>query len=234
MTAQIFKFDTTHSPVALYQFDGNTNDSSGNGYDLTAVGAGGTVLEYRDVWPGLVALTRGFPARPAFDAALAIAGDMTIQAICVIRNAPVPIGAVCACLSLTSPGGDIEVNNVQYALNLPSQNGLNFASEHGAGVDDAFTVTPGKGLPAFGVPFYVAVVRESNVVRFYVNGVQYGSASAVRTAPTGGGNSVLCVRQADSLPSPEVASLKICDVALSQAEIEAEWNLTMGAAFGEI
>jgi len=216
----IRKFDTTHSPVALYNFEGNLNDSSGNGLTLTT---GGTVV-YRKIWPGLLAMVSGTPTRVANDALLTILGDVTVEAICAMSSTTLSVALVAM-----QGAGELEVNNSLYQLIISDQNTLQSFTEHGAGTDDVFNSTgANQGLPQLNIPFHLAIVRASNVIRFYLNGELFGSASSTLTAPTGGSSANLRIN-ATNVP---LASVKIIASALTATQIRAEYNRTMGPAAG--
>ena len=86
--------DVAESPVALYDFDGNMLDSSGNGYDLALAGG---VEKYTD---GHVPGTRAFNfvstwltlANPAHNAFMPKTGDVTICVSVRLRGFGVGLG----------------------------------------------------------------------------------------------------------------------------------------------
>jgi hypothetical protein len=216
------RFDTTHPPVALYHFDGNTLDSSGNGLHMT----GGSPA-FRDILPGVVGLVSGAPVRAVSDALLRISGDITVQALCVMRAAP-----SAANLIGFYAAGDTEPTNAPWMLTFHSQNTLRFQSEHGAGVNADFDSSGHvQGLPALGVPFLVALRRAAGVVTWWLNGLQYGEPSGVLTTPTGGTTAVLSMGTA--VTRPECFGLKVVASALTDAQLAAEYNRTLGSHYGE-
>jgi hypothetical protein len=223
----ISKFDTTHSPVVLYNFEYNLNDSSGNGFTM---GGGGTVV-YREVWPGFVALVSNSAAllRAANDALLTITGDMTVLALVVMRAVPTN-GQI---LNFSGNGAsELEAENFLYAVTLPNQNTLQWFHESGAGTDQAFTSTGhSEVLPLLGMPFFVGVRRQSGVVTFFMQKAQpFGDASSALTAASGGTNGVLKLRVGTN--PPELGSLAVYDTALSNAQIKALYNATIGPVAG--
>jgi len=81
--------DLTHSPVGLWQFDGDLTDSSGNGFTLS-LGAGST-QQFVEMAPGLQgAWFNGttFYERTSTEATLQIPGPITIEFI-YLPTAPV-------------------------------------------------------------------------------------------------------------------------------------------------
>lgn len=219
--AHVGKFDNTHSPVGRWDFDASLADASGNGFTLS----GSPV--YREVWPGLVGVVSGTLTR-AHEALLSIGGDVTVQALCVMRAVP-SVGNI----ALQVAGGvdSDEDNNIQWSMRFDSQDAATALHEGAGGSNFSFASTgTDRGLPALGVPFYFAERRQNNVYTFWLNGVQWGSASATLSAPTGGANTTLEVRSGTN--PPELCALKICASALTAAEIRAEYNRTLGGAFG--
>ena len=218
------RFDLTHSPVALYHFNGTLNDSSGNGLTLSVLTG---ALAYRQVWPGVVGITGGVVGRSVNDASLTILGDVTVQVLAVLRSAPSN-----AQIAYVGASGETEATNVAWQVDIEGPNELQWFSESGAGVNASFnsTGTSNVGLPAIGVPFYLAARRASNVITFFINGVQFGSASSALTTPTGASAATLRCREGTA--PPELFGLKIVSSALSDAQIAAEYNRTLGAAFG--
>jgi hypothetical protein len=220
----IARFDLTHSPVGLWHFNGNLNDSSGNGLNLT-----GSVT-YRHVWTNIMGLVSGTAARSAFDAALAITGDITIQALCIMRIAPV--GAVIA--GFNGPfASDTAANNYLYQFALTNQDVMAWFSESGAGVDASFNSTgAGAGLPSFNTPMHIVARRASNIITYWVNGVQFGSASSALTTPTSGTSAVFSTHANSG--APDMFGLKVINSAITDQQIRDEYNRTLGAAFGVV
>lgn len=230
--ATISKFDTTHNPVGLWNFNDSLEDSSGNGFTLT-----GTSHVFREIYPGIIALAGGSAARTVNDAALTITGDVTIQAL--VSFAPSSAaGDVCKFANDGGADGTI-ANNTLYRF-IADQTGTNGftafheASTPSAGANHTFSSTgvSNRGLPRNEMLFYCAMVRESNVYTFYLQGLPYGTASGTLTAPTGGTAAFLVVRS--DAASPDIAALKIVGSALSAAQIKAEYNRTLGAAYGPL
>lgn len=220
----IAKFDTTHNPAGLWNFNETLDDSSGNGFTLT----GSPV--YREMWPGLIGLVGGTPSRPGFDTLLAITGDITIEAICVMRTAPTN-GQICNFSG--SGASETAPNNFLYTISLLTQDVLQWFHETGAGSDLSFNSTGHvKALPALGVPFEVVGRRAGGVVTWFINGVQLGTSSSALTAPTDGSAGFFKLRAGTN--PPEIASLKVVASALTNNQIAAEYNRTLGPAFGPL
>jgi hypothetical protein len=219
------KFDLTHNPVALYHFERNLNDSSGNGLHMAGT------MTYRHVYPNVWGVVGGSPARPVSDALLRIAGDITIEVLCIMRV--VPSGTNQIVMFLQS--GNAESANAMYSIEITDQSNLRWRSEHGSlGTATTHTAIGANGavLPNLGVPFLLQARRASGVVTFFINGEFYGFASPVITTPTGGTLSQLILR-GGSTP-PEIFGLKIIPSALTDEEIRAEHMRTLGDAFGPV
>jgi len=224
------KFDTTHTPIALYHFDGDANDYSGNGFNLTS---GTATFTQVDPTTGRKALYLGNTiSRPSNDAALTITGDVTIQVIA--KMVGTPSGITTAFLSFTASGETLATNTM-YQLGFSGVSDLRWIHESGAGAADSILLATDAALMPFS-PFtigYFAAVRASNVVTIYFNGLPYGSPSGTFTAASGGTSAVLTI-------NPSTATTFIClgakivNSALSAADIKAEYNRTMGVAFGTI
>jgi hypothetical protein len=223
------KFDLTHSPIICCNLDNTFTDISGNALHLTGVSP-----IFREVWPGLIGLVSGSANRGGlFDSLLRIYGDITIQQILVMRAAP----SNGACIAFSGPGGsETEANNANWQVNLTSQNSPVFYCEYGAGLEASSAYspsTPTRGLPALGVPFKLDFVKKNGIGQFYLNAVPYGPPSAVLTAPTGATTATLTVRSGGTNP-PEHCGFKVNNIALTPAELVAEYNRTMGTEFGEL
>lgn len=218
----IRRFDNTHSPLVRYDFDRSLVDLSGNGRDLT-----GTGQVFREVWPGIFGLVGGSAARTVHDAALTLPGDVTLLQLCVMRAVPAAAGVV-----TFSAAGGVEAGNAQYQIRLTDQDNPDWFSQHGVAITDSFA-SAGDFLPQLGVPFSLIGRRAANVVTFFANGRQVGAPSGALTTPTGGTTSLLAYRSFGTNP-PELFGAKIVGSALTDAQIRAEHNRTLGAAFGYV
>lgn len=229
----VSQHDTTHGPVGLWQLDGDLLDSSGNGYDLT-VGSGTeqyAPLNSTDSAAFLDGST--YFVHDVEVAALRITGDMTFE--CLVQFLVDPPGegvnATTTSPSLIAHGaaGETEATNTVYAFGpRASAPGLTWVSESGGGSNAQRNVD--AEIPC-GVWVHLAVVRDSNVVRTYMNGALLDTSGAL-TAPTGGatGRLVLGALANGSSENPTclIASAKLIDSALTAAEIKAEVQRTLG------
>lgn len=234
----INKPDTRYNPVGLYNFEGNLNDSSGNGRNLSL--AQGTI-KYTQIYPGLNGFwfdgaTRLTNASSAFQ----IAGDITVMILVWINDYTTNSMNYVIC----NGNGDILSTNYLYAMFTDNVSGyLDFFWEHGAGINDGYildTAPNSYSLPRKALTHY-AISRQSNVIRFYINGKQVGADSPVQIAPDGGTASNLAIGMANptvtnNAPCTNVwiGSVKIVASALSASQIAAEYNYIMGKRFPNV
>ncbi len=220
----INKFDLTHNPVALYHFERNLNDSSGNGLHMA-----GTMV-YRNVYPNVWGVVGGSPACPIASPLLRITGDQTVQVGLVMRVVPTGTNQI----FMFMQSGSTEAVNILYSVEIIDQNQLRWRSEHGAGINTTFTTSGANGahLPAIGVPFLLQVRRAAGIITFLINGDFYGIASPVIPTPTGGTSSILILRGGST--APDQFMFKLNDVALTDEELRAEYLRTLGDTFGPI
>lgn len=221
--------DLTHSPVGLWQLDEVLTDSSGNGRTLV-VKTG--VERYTAIAPGLV----GFGSeggdtvgRSSHDAALALAGDMTVEFIARLER----LTGNDYIVSFAGSGESSAVNS-QYSIATPSSlpSHFYFLSESGSGVDAVYEP---EDLWPIGTPFHFALTRASDVISFYINGVQAGASSGTLTTPTGGGSGTFNIGSFEGISSfifGGVASVKLIASALTAVQVKDEYNRTLGPVYG--
>ncbi len=217
--------DLTYNPVGLWQLQETLGDSSGNGFDLTQLAG---VLRYTDFLPGVAALWlfSTWKFRHAVTGTLLqITGDITIEMF--VRARAYTSGAI---LSYDTNSG-VEAGNYLYAVGLTGgSTQTQFTSESGAGVAANHNI---DNLPGLFEPCHLAVRRQANVVQFFLNGKPWGPASAVLATPTGGSLSMLHLGWvANPAVDCDLASIKIIASALSNAQILAEYNRTLGPFYG--
>ena len=221
------KLDTTHAPAGLWLFENNLNDSSGNGFNLT--GAPNYTTVARDNQLG--ALYAATPwTRPSRDAALAIIGALTVEAVVTISTAAAG-GSICS----VSNGGETEADNTAFwcIASFPTGEMAMFW-ESGVGVNRVVT-SPGGVLPV-GTPCHLAYTRSADavaVVNFYVNGINVGSGSAIAATGATAANLILRVASdgggTNQLGRGSIlTSLKIIAAELTPAQIVAEYNRVLG------
>lgn len=219
------KLGLEHSPAGLWNFEGNLNDSSGNGFHLS-----GTPRRYltneRDFFEGVV--IGGELTRPSRDAALAITGALTIEVVGKFFN----LSTDCVICSI---GNSLEAteDNVNYQAYILSTSQLNIFWEYGSGTNTS--VAGDSNIIPIGIPCFIAITRSSGdpaQVAFFVNGESVGTGST--TAATGGTASTCRFRVASSNTSggifygAAISSLKIIPAQLSQDQIKQEYNRSLG------
>lgn len=234
-TAQAIQLhDTTHSPVLLLQLQGSLSDTSGNSYTPTT-DTGGPVM-YGTLCPGV----RGFLAGSVrlggttSQHLLRIYGDMTILAF--VKYLETPNGN--PWVSFTGGQDDSSsVPNYIWQSGVDTLRRPNWFQEHGTGTNASQQITT-DALP-MNRAFHFAQSRIGGVIRTYADGRQLGVQSSVLPAPTdGSGSRFFLGGTGDVTPvlcgAMLIASLKIVPSGLSAAQIEAEYNRTMGRFYGYI
>ncbi|HEX2881913.1 MAG TPA: LamG-like jellyroll fold domain-containing protein, partial [Polyangiaceae bacterium] len=165
--------------VGLWQFDGNLNDSSGGGNNLSV--STGTA-RYTDLFSG-VDTTNGGGLRgllldgstvvglSSSNGTFQITGNLTIEFIITLGMPP---GSN---IYLFSHGasGESAATNYLYSLRVLPTNQLSYFAEHSSGTDIQFDsdacLCPGE-------PTHVAMVRSSAQISLYLNGILVGAASS--------------------------------------------------------
>lgn len=219
----ISRFDLTHSPVALYHFNDNLNDSSGNGFHFDS----GTPT-FQEIQPNLVGLGAhgGIIQKLGSVPALAILGAITIECLGVVTAT----GAFS--VASYAGSGETEATNILWQLDSVSgidlRNFWEFGPGNNSGTGSMFTVN--HVLPRLHTPCLLGITRATNgVSRAFVNGVQFGATSTVLVMPTGGTSANLQIGATSNLM---IFGLKIIAAELTPAQMAAEYNRTLGAAFG--
>jgi hypothetical protein len=222
--------DLTHSPEGLWQLDGDLLDSSGNSHTLTLETGteqygriGSLQASYFD---GASALIRN-----TADAGLAIIGDMTVELLIAWETDRPGSGVNSDRYMVSHSGtGETEAGNFIYTFaSRAAALGLAYFAETGAGTNIGIYGADGyAGVES--IAYHYAMVRSSNDVTFYVNGVQLGATSSGLAAPSGGGDGRFRIGQHSSgaLITALVSSVKLIASALTAAQVRAEYNRTLG------
>lgn len=239
-------FDTTHAPVGLWNFDNTLADTSGNGNNLVlAAGNPG----FSDVVPGKKGLFVWVGSRYATPAAvplLQLTGDYTMEVILQQDGNPITNNAVIATYRGITSG--LEADNILYQFRVDATGAFtttrNVASVTQSGAAVAATYTSAGTSDSLGCIHnivFLAIRRQSNVMQFFLNGLPFGNPSGVLATPTGGNgvNTRFVVgANGPSAVAVEVAvlifGLKLINRALTDEEVKAEYNRTMGPAFGAL
>lgn len=231
--------------VALWQGHGNLTDSSGNSLTLSA--STGTE-RYGEVGYGL----QGFALdgatrlrRNVNDAALNLAGDVTIEFIVRVLEQPAGVGAAVGCIvGYGAPGETGNNDNVYWQVNagdatvggLPNMAGVvtsTFFYEQGAGVN---VVSTGGFLRPIHEPQHWAWVRTGTTLIPYVNGFAQTSFTGLTLGAVGGAPAQFLTIGADkdgaSFFKGLVASMKISNVARSESYIRNDAIRCLGIGPG--
>lgn len=212
------QLNLNHSPVALYEFNGDLTDSSTTGTDLV-VDAGtpyyGAELfrEQESLY-----LNGGTKLRGDGNSALKMTGDMT--AIVVFRQRA---GTGDQFLFEHANAGTAEADNVLYRLYLKDGQPVYLHQSGGSGTSQWHWFS-GYTVP-IGETIMFSFVRSASQIQFYFFGAKYKAQSAGLLAPTGGTNGKLWVGSdsyGNNYFTGDIMTLKIVPSALTQADIIAE------------
>jgi hypothetical protein len=216
------RFDLTHTPLALYDFTTRSlEDYSGNGLDLSGSSS------FQETEPNLFCLAPGSDvSRGGHDPALALTGDVTVQALGRMYGTP----STHIFASFTASGETLATNTL-WQFGPQTASSFRWLHEYGAGGTDATVLSSGaaEALPAAGSLFHAAAVRSGGVVRFYLNRRPFGVASAATVSAAGGTSAVL--RVMFGATSFGLLGLKIVGSALTASEVAAEYDRTLGAEY---
>ncbi len=221
----IRKFDNRYNPLFRWDCE-NLLDYSGNGLHLT-----GSAV-FRQVYKNVLGLSPPVSVnRSTSDASLRDYDDLTIQLLLTLRATPSEDFVIAFQAS-----GETEATNYAWSVQLPNANSLAYFSESGAGVNATYTATvKGRGLPAIGVPFYLALRRKAVaggvIVQFFINGLPFGPPSSVLAAPTGGTVSQLVFLQSGANVADLIA-VEIDNAWLTDLQLLEAYNRTLGEEFG--
>lgn len=213
------KLGVEYSPDALYLFNGDLLDASGNGYhlsDLLGDGAGAHTTEYLEALPGLTGVlfdTDDQHRLSVTDAALAYTGDVTIQVLLM--------SAVAADDNVTQSVLSIGTTGTNFYADLEYSSGTSGMAATNQG-------NTGASVARMGYRHVVNLaqwVRESNVWKFRLNGRDIGSGGS--GALTATGTPTLRIGAIDGNPgsnpfSGAVFCVKINGSALTDAQLLAE------------
>ena len=233
--------DTTHSPVALWQLDGDLLDSSGNGHTLVPAGLATHATDANYVASGLVPGKKALACQNMClqntGSAFHILGDITVLMLIfddgVIRTNSQNI------IAWSTYGPATGVNNTSYNLlfgNSSTYDGKYLAyHEHGSAGSPTgpIFIVPGHSVRTrnFYEWSHLVMRRESNVYTIFINGVNVGSSGTV-TAPDGGGSSTLQIAGFLDVASYDfqglLQSVKIVSGSLTDAQIVAEAERCLG------
>lgn len=229
----ISKFSQELSPVAVYNFNDNLEEESGNP-DLTLVRHNGSTLEqYHELCPGVRGLkilnNQAYGLSVANSVPLKLQGDMSAQVMVRFDSTPTGNQFILA-FGETS---EAETENVHYEMIFKSPyNGLmSYFHEHASGVNDEAPST--DSVPAIGTTFLVGFTRIGNTVQTYLNGVPAGPPTTNMTPLSGGSDGRFLLSGIGGTFASKCdwvcGGLKLNDYGLTAAEMLAEYNRTLGS-----
>lgn len=235
--AQVRYFDTSHTPILLY--NGTLNDESGNGHDLV-LQAGS--IAYADIMPGVPSLYLQNGTRlgvSGLDSQYQITGDVTIMASIVVDGTPTSNTTVISC----SGNAETEATNKLYGCHFQAASNttgqrLSMAWEHSTGSNDNYNTNTPDSLPPVHVLNQMVWRRTGTVADCLVNGVPWGGAKSTGLSAASGGSSSPVFIGANTVTGTNdcrmmIMSIQVIASSLSDAQIKAEFNRTMGPVFGE-
>jgi hypothetical protein len=226
--ARLRRHGLEHQPLGLWQFAPTAlyTDSSGNGRTLT-IESGAELTAFTHPAVGGFRLNGSTTLYyNAHDSALAITGDVTYEEICLLSSE-----TNSAAFFNYVASGETEDTNQLYGMRFTSSApAVEWVSEHGAGLDDTATLATSHQTPH--QLCHWAVTRTSNVVQLYLNGRPRGAPQTIANAPTGGTSAAARLRIGPAART--LTSSKLIAGSLSAAEVAAEYNRTLGPAFGFI
>jgi hypothetical protein len=220
---------TSYSPVGLWQFNTNKNDSSGNGLNLS-LGAGAEIYAALGGTRLVGAFFNGASYFVhAYDALLKITGALTVEMLLAFPIAPVNATDYWI-LNFGAAGGGGEPNNILYSTYITSQI-WGYWARKDAAVNIRWEIA--KYRSSVGLPNHLAMTRSAGqVVKYYINGHLFGTSGVLDT-PTGGTASTLWIG-CDNVGTARVpigtiiSSVKICASELTGAQILGEAQSTIG------
>ena len=229
---KVRQHDTTHSPLGLWQLDGDMTDASGNGYDLTVDTGTELYAPISDTLQGFRFDGSTNLIHDVAEAALRLTGDMTIEMLVAWLIDPPGFGVN---TSLSGPylaahgvPGEAGGDNNLYSLKARPTGGIGWLSESGSGTNAVYDID--CDVPTY-LLHHLAAVRASNVVSMYIDGGLVGSSSTLAT-PTGGNTGRFVLGSigggGGEHPTCLMASVKLIGSALTAEQVADEYRLTLG------
>jgi len=216
----LLKLDTSTNPVALWNFEGNVNDSSGNG--LTLTGAPLKYTSYNQDFITGAAVSGSASFTRTHTNLLTITGALSIEVIgSFVDNAALQVLADCG------GSGETLATNFVYRFGINANGMLYLFWEYDNGVDQTIS---GDTSIGFVMPTYIGFSRSSGnpcTCNFYINGSSGGSGSLI---PPGGGTSAthgICGSTVSSFlvaRGSVVSSIRITPEELSPQHFKDTYN----------
>jgi hypothetical protein len=229
--------DNTFSPVALWQLSGTYVDSA-FGHTQAAVGTSRFARPAPDFLAAYFDGSTMLVPTSSVTPRLTLTGSATVECICFINQ----YTAAQVIWAISGITGDVNGNeNALFQCNVEANGTLSYFAEFAAGTNISYTTT---NVIPFGRLFHLAATRTSaGVVSFFVDGELVGTSGAL-TLPTTGSTGTSSARVTigafpDSFSSPQstiqkghVASFKVVDRQLTEAEVRSEYKKTLGMYHG--
>ena len=214
--------DTAHSPVGLYQFQGDFTDDSGNGRDLTEVGTPVYGPGHAGGYISWVNASEAGERTGAAAAPFRIAGALTVE--CLVRPAALSSFQT---IAIVDGAAAADADNIQWAMQT---NGalVRYIHEGPVGTFRVFEA----GHLVIGVQSHLAIVRDAagTEIWIYENGIEVGNTT-LASAPTGGSTANLHVGEDVGGILPWIgglATLEIIAAELTAAQVLARARLVLG------
>lgn len=224
-----------HQPLGLWQLGATNGLADFSGHKRTLTAETGTA-RYTYIHPSLQAFKFDGATSLIYnvaDANLLLTGDMSFLFLFQLD-----VEATNDVFFSHQAFGENEAENQLYGLKFSTAPAVQWLTENGAGVNSTLDVSTTN------VPLnqlcHIGVTRVSDVVRLYLNGKLWGTASSALTTPTGGSSGRLRVGSdagagaGGNFIAGAGTSYKLTRVGLSSGQVAAEYNRTMGPAFGFI
>jgi len=208
--------DTTHSPVALWQFESDLTDASGNGIDLTCAGE----YSFVELFPGYGVTgvcSGGTEFVPSgYEASLDIDGALTIEMMVSLATWSLIEHKL---VGFDRPNQPYQLSHT-YGI-------MRYFAEYGAGTN----ISQYSSSIPIGVPLHFAFTRSADVagqqqIKWYTNG--YETYSIAVTSAAAANNPILEVMEGANCAGTIMASLKIIASELSAAQILTEAQRCLG------
>lgn len=230
--------DLTYSPIALWQLSGSLADSSTFVSNLTC-SVGNT--RYTNMGKGLrgigfdgltmLSLTASMPRAVA----IAMTGSVTIEMLTTIE----PQAATQVLFAAAGLSGDVDGSeNILYQFSIGANGVIDYFAETAGGTNVQATTI---NVVPFNTLCHLAQTRDnSGVIRTYINGALLETSAATTLITTGTVNPSSARFQIGAAPggsfatatapstNTSIASVKIVGRALTEGEIYAEYQRTLG------
>ena len=216
------KLDGSDSPLALWNFEGDLLDASGNGRHLSTGAGAEKWCRFGDL-TGLYSDTSHYVYSAS--AALALTGAMSLIMLCVHQTA---LGSSHVHANWTSANDTAEADNSLYSLaTVAASNGLVYSHEHGIGVDDSLAL---RVYQATYVLHAIGFTRTATgLVRVFIDGRRINEQEL--PLPTGGANGRLALAAnitAATRYAMQLYSVGVYGTALSDARMTTKMGAMLG------